>query len=124
MKFLAKFEPLAFVALRVVTGFLFASHGAQKLFGAFGGPQMLHPPLVLAAGILELVCGVMVLLGLGTRIAAFLASGEMAVGYFIAHQPKGLFPIQNGGEPAVIFCFLFLFIATHGAGKFGVDKSS
>ncbi len=123
MKFLAKFEPLALTALRVAAGFLFASHGAQKLFGAFGGPQMLHPPLILAAGIIELVCGVMVLLGLGTRIAAFVASGEMAVAYFVMHQPKGLFPIQNHGELAVVYCFLFAFIATHGAGKFGVDKS-
>jgi putative oxidoreductase len=123
MKFLAKFEPLAFTALRVVAGLLFSCHGAQKLFGAFGGQQMLHVPLMLAAGIIEFGCGILIALGLGTRIAALLASGEMAVGYFMKHAGKSFFPIQNGGELAVVYCFLFLFIATHGAGKFGVDKS-
>lgn len=123
MKFLGGLEPAAYAALRIVAGFLFSCHGTQKLFGAFGGPQTLHPPLMLAAGIIEFVCGILILLGLGTRFAAFLASGEMAVGYFMKHQPRGLFPIQNGGESAVIYCFLFLFIATYGAGKFAVDKS-
>jgi putative oxidoreductase len=122
MKFLAKFEPLAFTALRVVAGLLFSCHGAQKLFGAFGGQQMLHVPLMLAAGIIEFACGILMALGLGTRIAALLASGEMAVAYFMQHAGKGFFPIQNHGELAVVYCFLFLFIATHGAGKFGVDK--
>lgn len=123
MKFLSGLEPAAYAALRIVAGFLFSCHGAQKLFGAFGGPQMLHPPLMLAAGIIEFGCGILVLLGLGTRYAAILASGEMAFGYFLKHQPRSLFPIQNGGEPAVVYCFLFLFIATYGAGKFAVDKS-
>jgi putative oxidoreductase len=122
MKFLGGFEPAAYAALRIVAGFLFSCHGAQKLFGAFGGPQMLHPPLMLAAGIIEFGCGILILLGLGTRFAAILASGEMAVGYFMMHQPKGLFPIQNHGELAVIYCFLFLFIATYGSGKFAVNK--
>ena len=83
---------------------------------------MLHQPLMLAAGIIELGCGVLILLGLGTRIAALLASGEMAVAYFMKHAGKALFPIQNGGELAVVYCFLFLFIACRGAGKFGADK--
>jgi putative oxidoreductase len=122
MKFLSRFEPIAFAALRVVCGFLFSCHGAQKLFGAFGGPQTLHQPLMLAAGIIEFGCGILILLGLGTRFVALLASGEMAVAYFMMHQPKGLFPIQNHGELAVVYCLLFLFIATHGAGKFAVDK--
>ncbi len=122
MKSLSRFEPYAYAALRIVSGFLFFCHGAQKLFGAFGGPQMLHPPLMLVAGLIEFAGGILILLGLFTRIAAFLASGQMAVGYFMAHAKGGFFPIKNGGELAVVYCFLFLFIACRGAGKFGVDK--
>jgi putative oxidoreductase len=124
MKFLSRFEPYAYAALRIVAGFLFLCHGAQKLFGAFGGPQMLHPPLMLVAGIIEFAGGILILLGLFTRIAAFLASGQMAVGYFMAHAGWGLhfFPIVNQGELAVAYCFLFLFIACRGAGKYGVDR--
>ena len=124
MKFLSRLEPVAYAALRIVSGFLFTCHGAQKLFGAFGGHQAsIHAPLMLVAGIIEFGGGVLILLGLLTRVAAFIASGEMAVGYFMAHAGKGFFPIQNGGELAVVYCFLFLFIACRGAGKFGVDKS-
>jgi putative oxidoreductase len=123
MKFLSGLEPYAFLALRIVAGFLFACHGAQKLFGAFGGHSMLHVPLMLAAGIIEFGGGILVLLGLLTRFAALIASGEMAVAYFMQHAPRGFLPIKNQGELAVIYCFVFLFIACHGAGKFGVDKS-
>jgi putative oxidoreductase len=124
MKFLSRFEPMAYAALRIVSGFLFSCHGAQKLFGAFGGHQVsIHTPLMLAAGIIEFVGGVLILLGLFTPIAAIIASGEMAVGYFKAHAAHGLFPIQNGGELAVVYCFLFLFIACRGAGKYAVQKS-
>jgi putative oxidoreductase len=123
MKFLSGLEPYAFAALRVVAGFLYLCHGAQKLFGAFGGPQMIHVPLMLAAGIIEFGAGILIILGLFTRLAAFIASGEMAVAYFMQHAKHGFWPIQNKGELAVTFCFLFLFIACHGAGKFGIDKS-
>ena len=123
MKFLSGLEPYAFAVLRVVAGFLFSCHGAQKLFGAFGGHSMLHVPLMLAAGIVEFGGGILILLGLLTRFAAFIASGEMAVAYFLQHAKRGFFPILNQGELAVIYCFLFLFIACHGAGKFSVDKS-
>jgi putative oxidoreductase len=125
MKFLSGLEPYAFAALRIVSGFLFLCHGAQKLFGAFGGHAMLHVPLMLAAGIIEFGCGTLILLGLFTRPAAFLASGEMAFAYFRAHAGWGqkFFPIVNQGELAVVYCFLFLYIACHGAGKFGVDRS-
>src|SRR5262245_59320539 len=124
MKSLSRFEPVAYAALRIVSGFLFSCHGAQKLFGAFGGHQVsIHTPLMLAAGIIEFVGGVLILLGLFTHIAALIASVEMAIAYIRAHAMHGLFPIQNGGELAVVYCFLFLFIACHGAGKFGVDKS-
>lgn len=123
MKFLSSLQPYAFAALRIVAGFMLSCHGAQKLFGAFGGPSMLHVPLMVAAGIIEFGGGILILLGLFTRFAAFIASGEMAIAYFLKHAPHGLFPIKNQGELAVIYCFLFLFIACHGAGKIAVDKS-
>jgi len=123
LKSLSGFESIAYAALRIVSGFLFSCHGAQKLFGAFGGHQTLHNPLMLTAGIIEFGCGILILLGFFTNIAALIASGEMAVAYFTQHFPKGFFPIQNGGELAVVYCFLFLFIATHGGGRFAVQKS-
>jgi putative oxidoreductase len=124
MKFLGRFEPYAYAALRIVAGFLFLCHGAQKLFGAFGGHAQTHNYLMLAAGIIEFAGGILILLGLFTRIAAFIASGEMAVGYFMQHAGWGqrFFPIVNQGELAALYCFLFLFIACRGAGKFGADR--
>jgi putative oxidoreductase len=105
--------------LRAVAGFLFFCHGAQKLFHWFGGHG--HPAgLILLAAIIELVGGVMICLGLFTPIAAFIASGEMAFAYFTVHQPKAPLPIQNGGELAVLFCFLFLFLAASGGGPYGL----
>jgi putative oxidoreductase len=124
MKFLSSLEPLAYAALRIVVGFLFACHGAEKLFGAFGAHAQLHDPWMLAAGIIEFGGGILVCLGLMTRIAAFLCSGEMAVAYFMKYAGGGMrfFPIVNHGEAAVIYCFVFFYIACHGAGKVGVDK--
>jgi putative oxidoreductase len=121
MNVLKKFEPIAYAALRIVFGFLFARHGAQKCFGVLGGHR---PDRVLGwtgAGI-ELVGGVLILVGLLTHLAAFVASGEMAVAYFMVHQPQGMLPIKNKGELAVIYCFVALLIACRGAGKWGVDK--
>jgi len=123
LKSLSGFESIAYAALRIVSGFLFSCHGAQKLFGAFGGHQTLHNPLMLTAGIIEFGCGILILLGFFTNIAALIASGEMAVAYFTQHFPRGFIPIQNGGELAVVYCFVFLFIATHGGGKYAVQKS-
>jgi putative oxidoreductase len=122
MKFLSGLEPVAYAAFRIVVGFLFMCHGAQKLFGAFGGHPQLHNPLLLAAAIIEFAGGILVLLGLLTRFAALICSGEMAVAYFMQHQPRGYLPIQNQGELAVVYCFAFLFIACHGAGKFAAEK--
>lgn len=123
MKSATGFVPYAFFILRIVVGFLFACHGAQKLFGVLGGHSMVHVPLMLVAGIIEFGGGILIFLGLFTRIAAFIACGEMAVAYFTQHAPRGFFPIKNGGELAVAYCFLFLFIACYGAGKFAIDKS-
>jgi putative oxidoreductase len=122
MKFLSGLQPAAFAALRIISGFMFSCHGAQKLFGAFGGQPQLHNPLMLAAGIIEFGGGILIILGLLTRFAAFVASGEMAVAYFMQHAKHGFFPIVNKGELAVLYCFVFLYIACHGSGQFGVDK--
>jgi putative oxidoreductase len=122
MNALKKLEPTAYAALRIVFGFLFACHGATKVFTVFGGHR---PNDVLGwtgAGI-ELVCGVLILIGLLTPLAAFLASGEMAVAYFMVHQPRSFLAIRNGGELVVIYCFVALFIACRGTGKWGIDKS-
>jgi putative oxidoreductase len=122
MKFLAKWEPYVYTALRVVAGLMYACHGAQKLFGVLGGQSQLHNPMMLVAGIIEFFGGILIALGLLTRIAAFIASGEMAAAYFMVHARGGFFPIVNKGELAVVYCFLFLFIATHGAGAYGIDR--
>ena len=109
--------------LRIVSGFLFIHPGGMKLLGWFGGmPHGVEmTPLLVTAGVIELVCGTLIFLGLLTRPAAFIASGEMAFAYFIGHFPHGFWPIQNHGEPAVLFCFIFLYFAASGAGPISVD---
>ena len=113
----------AHALLRIVSGFLFMHHGGMKLLGWFGGmPEgVTMTPLIQVAGIIELVGGTLILLGLFTRPAAFLASGEMAFAYFIGHFPQGFWPIQNQGQPAVLFCFIFLFLAANGPGPMSLD---
>jgi len=118
---------MAYFLLRVVAGLLFLQAGGMKLFDWFGGiPAQYggHPALLSQTwigGVLEFYGGAAILLGLFTRPIAFILSGEMAVAYFQFHQPGGAWPIQNHGEPAVLFCFIFLFFAAHGAGKWSVD---
>ena len=113
--------------LRVVAGLLFLQAGGMKLFDWFGGvPTQFggHPHRVSQiwiGGVLEFYGGTAILLGLFTRPIAFILSGEMAVAYFQFHQPQGLWPIQNHGEPAVLLCFIFLFLAAHGAGDWSAD---
>lgn len=117
------YSAIAFALLRIVTGLLFALHGSQKLLGFPGDGQAVPlGSLMGVAGIVELVCGILVMIGLFTRVAAFLASGQMAVAYFMAHFPKNPLPLLNQGEPAVLFCFIFLFIATFGAGIWSLDS--
>jgi putative oxidoreductase len=106
--------------MRFVVGTLFICHGAQKLFGAFGEPAATKP-LMIAGGGIELLAGLLVAVGLMTRAAAFIASGEMAVAYFMAHAAKGFWPIANGGEKAVLYCFVFLFISAYGGGLYSLD---
>ena len=108
--------------LRVVVGLMFWQHGAQKLFGWLGGPQLPEiASLRGLAGVLEFFGSPLIILGLFTRPVAFLLSGEMAVAYFMVHAPRGLWPIMNRGEVVVLFCFTFLFLAAHGAGPYSVD---
>ena len=119
---LARYTEATFALMRVVAGLLFACHGAQKLFGLFGAQAMTASGLILSAGIIEFVGGLLIAFGLMTPIAAFFASGEMAVAYFKAHAPHGFWPIENKGEAAVLFCFVFLFIAARGAGRYSLDS--
>ena len=119
---LGRFAPQLYALMRIVTGLLFACHGAQKLFGVLGGQQAALVSQFGLAGVIELVGGLMIAIGFMTGTVAFIASGEMAYAYFKAHMPRGGFPIQNGGELAVLYCFVFLYIASRGAGVWGVDK--
>jgi len=119
---LGRFSPQLYAVMRIFVGLLFACHGAQKLFGVLGGQQVELASKLGLAGIIELVGGLMIAIGFLTGTAAFIASGEMAYAYFTAHMPKGGAPIQNGGEPAVLYCFVFLYIAARGVGVWGVDK--
>ena len=109
--------------LRIVAGLLFICPGGMKLFGWFGGmpPGVPMTPLLHAAGIIEVFGGALILVGLFTRPVAFLASGEMAFAYFIGHFPSGFWPIQNHGEAAVLFCFIYLFLWGNGAGPISLD---
>lgn len=111
--------------LRIVAGLLFTGHGGQKLLGWFGGmpPGVGLSPLLVAAAWIELAGGTLILLGLFTRPVAFVASGEMAVAYFRSHSPRGFWPIQNHGELAVLFCFIYLFFAAAGPGPWSLDAA-
>lgn len=120
--YLGKYTGYLFAILRIVAGLLLACHGAQKLFGVLGGSTVPIASLYGVAGIIEFFGGLLILLGLFASWAAFIASGQMAVGYFMFHFPNGFWPIQNGGELAVLYCFLFLFIAAHGPGKWSITK--
>ncbi len=118
----AGFKAITHNALRIVAGFLFTLHGAQKLFGVLGGNQVesLMGQRGIA-GILEFFGGLLIMVGLFTRPVAFLVSGQMAVAYFIAHAPNGFWPIMNRGELAAFYCFAWLFFCAHGAGKYSID---
>jgi putative oxidoreductase len=124
--FYASATRVTYAILRITTGIFFMMHGGQKLLGWFGGMDGQGATAQLMtqiglAGVLELVGGTLIVLGLMTRPVAFVLAGEMAFAYFIAHFPRGFWPIQNGGEPAVLYCFIFLYMAARGAGAFSVD---
>jgi putative oxidoreductase len=121
--FLTPHEPKIYAVMRIVVGFLFFWHGTSKLFG-FPTPVPDAPAFVIyVAGGLEFVGGALLMAGFQTRLVAFLCSGLMAAAYFVAHQANGILPIQNHGELAALYCFVFLFISAHGSGIWSVDGS-
>lgn len=119
----AGWAPHLLSVLRIITGFLFMEHGTMKLFG-FPAPMGDIPLLSLMgmAGTLEVVGGFLILVGLFTQPVAFILSGEMAFAYFMAHAPQGFWPALNHGEPAVLYCFIFLYLAAAGGGSWSVER--
>jgi putative oxidoreductase len=130
-----RYAPMTYALFRVVFGFVFFCFGLQKMFGWLGGQQAPLMSLMGAAGVIETVCGFLIMVGLFTRVAAFLASGEMAVAFWYIHVsvigmgpkgpglPMGLLPHMNMGVDAVLFCFAFLYIASRGPGMCSIDGS-
>jgi putative oxidoreductase len=121
---LERLAPYTLSLVRIVSGLLFLQHGLVKLFAfpiPFSAPLTAFS-LLWFAGIIECIGGLLLILGLGTRWAAFLCSGEMAIAYFNFHQPRGLTPIENGGDLAILFCFVFLFLFFAGPGPLSIDK--
>jgi putative oxidoreductase len=122
MTFLREHEPRLYALLRIVVGFLFLWHGMQKVFGWPSGMPADAPPFIVwTAGPIELVGGILVMIGLFTGPAAFLCSGLMAFAYWMGHGTQALLPVQNHGELAALYCFAFLYIAARGAGPWSVD---
>jgi len=121
--FMRRFSAETYALMRIVAGLLFLCHGGQKLFG-FPAPTPDAPAFILyVAGTIELVGGALVAIGLFTSWAAFICSGQMAAAYWMAHGTKGFFPLVNGGELAVLYCFVFLFISTSGSGIWSGDAA-
>ena len=119
---LNQYQPYALTVLRIMTGLQYIEHGTQKLFGfPTGGPAQLNP-LYLTQGLLEFVGGLLIVIGLFTRPVAFILCGNMAVAYFMSHAPKSFFPALNGGDAAILFCFVFLFLVFAGPGLLAVDN--
>lgn len=119
--FLTKYESETYAALRIVVGFLFFWHGMQKLFGIPAPMPEIPAMIKYVAGSIELVGGAMIAIGLMTRWAAFVSSGLMAAAYWMAHGTNALLPIANKGELAVLYCFIFLVLASQGSGIWSVD---
>ena len=120
--FMSIYNSECYALMRIIVGFLFLWHGAQKLFGIPSAmPGGVPPFITYIAGPIELIGGTLVMIGLFTHWAAFITSGQMAIAYWTAHGTKALLPIQNMGELAVLYCFVFLFISTQGGGIWSVD---
>jgi len=123
MKFLARLAPYLLSALRIAAAITFVEHGTQKLFGLPVGGRVPLASLIGLAGILETAGGALMLLGVFTRPLALVLAGEMAYAYFTVHAPQGRWPIQNQGELAVVYCFLWLYFSAAGAGPISVDRA-
>jgi putative oxidoreductase len=124
LPWLSRWQPQLLAILRIIVGLLFLEHGLSKFFGfPVPFPMQPLPPLLMAAGVIECVAGVMITVGLFTRLAAFVASGEMAIAYWMMHFPQGFWPLANKGEAAILFCFVFLYIAAAGPGAWSVDSA-
>jgi len=121
LSFMKPWQEQTYALVRIVSGFLFLWHGSQKLLGIPAASYEPPPHILWIAGPIELIGGILIMIGLFARPAAFLASGLMAFAYWMAHGPTPLLPIQNGGELAVMFCFVFLYISARGAGIWSVD---
>ena len=115
-------QPSIYALFRIIFGLIYFQHGTQKYFGWPSAMPGHLPTLMRVAGVIELACGFCIMVGLFAEYAAFLASGEMACAYFIAHFPHGFWPLTNHGETPVLLCFAFLFMATRGAGEWSVDS--
>ncbi|HBL30054.1 MAG TPA: DoxX family protein [Acidobacteria bacterium] len=122
-RILGRHSDKIYALLRCVAGFLFLFHGLQKILGLIGGEAVPVGSLAWVAGMIELVGGLLILIGLFASWAAFLSSGLMAVAYFMAHQPRGTWPVENGGELAALYAFVFLYIAARGSGSFSVARA-
>jgi len=122
MKFLGRLSPYLLSVLRMMAAFTFIAHGTQKLFAFPGGHRAPLMSLIGAAGIIETTGGALMFLGLFTRPVAFVLAGEMAYAYFTQHWPQGFWPVQNDGELAVLYCFLWLYFAATGPGPISVDR--
>jgi putative oxidoreductase len=120
MNSLNRYSDPVYCIMRLMVGIMFACHGASKVFGMFGG-KVTTDSMMMVYGWLELVLGILVAIGLLTRVAAFLASGMMAIAYFKAHASGHFLPLVNKGELAVVYCFLFLFVAFYGPGRWSID---
>jgi putative oxidoreductase len=124
--FLSRWSPQLLSVLRIVTAVLFFAHGSAKIFG-FPHVEMLAGvpigSLYGIAGIIEIIAGVLLTIGLFSRLVAFIAAGEMAIAYFHTHAPQNFHPLLNGGEPAILFCFIFLYLAAAGPGPWSVDAT-
>jgi putative oxidoreductase len=118
---LARFEPQLRSLFRIVAAFTYSLHGWQKAFGMFGGHRPELTSLLGIGGVIETIGGAMIILGLCTKPVAFVLSGEMAVAYFHTHAPRGFWPIQNGGEITVVYCFFFLWLSAAGPGAWSLD---
>jgi putative oxidoreductase len=120
---LGRFSDIVYALMRLIVGALVACHGAQKVFGMLGGEAAPLASLMGVAGLIEFIGGLLVALGLFAGWAAFIVSGLMAVAYFMAHASGGFWPIMNHGELAVAYCFVFLYISSHGSGAWSLDAA-